>query len=93
MQADKSQSGTARRQSGHLMELMWGAIGRPGSYLLIDSGALVRIPREALGAGNSPLVTLHAKGEVRLAQLSESPNEPVSVLRSIAADNGYMVNF
>src|SRR2546422_5026234 len=93
MQEDKGHGGTARKQRSHLMELTWGAIERPGSYLLIDSGTLARIPREAFGAGDAPVVSLHAKGDVRLAQLSESATEPVSVLRSVAADNGYMVNF
>ena len=75
------------------MELAWTAIGRPGSYLLVDGGNLVRIPQEALGPGRTPLFTVVAKRDVHVVKLSDDPNEAIPVLRNLAAEQGYSVNF
>ena len=77
----------------HLPEMSWGAITEPGCYLLLDTGDLVRIPAEALAPGHSPLVTFTSVKGLRVAKLSENPAEPITVLRAIAADNDYFVNF
>jgi hypothetical protein len=84
---------TTRVHSTRLMELLWNEIEEPGCYLFIDTGDLVRIPTDALASGHSPLIALKSNREPRLARLSSNPAEPITVLRSIAADNDYFVNF
>jgi hypothetical protein len=86
-------SGSPRVHSTRLMELAWGEVDEPGCYLFIDTGDLVRIPTDALASGHSPLIALKSNREPRLARLSTNPSEPITVLRSIAADNDYFVNF
>lgn len=82
------------RKSRQLQEMSWNEIEHPGSYLFIETGELVRIPGEALAPGHSPLIRLTSVGgEPRVAKLSEDPATPISVLRAIAADNDYAVNF
>ena len=73
--------------------MSWNQIQRPGCYLIVGSGDLVRVPIEALATGHSPLITVTSSGETRVAKLSDNPAEPISVLRSFAADNDYYVNF
>ena len=77
----------------HLPEMSWGTISEPGCYVILDTGDLVRIPAEALAPGHSPLVTFTSVKGLRVAKLSENPAEPITVLRAIAADNDYFVNF
>jgi hypothetical protein len=89
----QAQSGTMAARASRLSEMSWGQIETTGCYLLVDSGELVRIPKEGLASGHSPLITLTAAHDVRVAKLSDNPAEPISVLRAIAADNDYFVNF
>ncbi len=93
MHTNKGQSRSAQFRSSRLAEMEWNSIDEPGCYLLMESGDLVRIPQEGLAPGHSPLVTLTSAKETRVARLSENPAEPISVLRAIAADNDYFVNF
>ena len=81
------------QRTSRLSEMDWSQIEDAGCYLMIDSGELARIPKEGLALGHSPLITLKAVQNVRVAKLSENPAEPISVLRAIAADNDYFVNF
>jgi hypothetical protein len=39
------------------------------------------------------LITKTSNGANRVVKLSDNPAEPISVLRSIAADSDYFVNF
>jgi len=89
----KGQTSTPQHRSSRLFEMGWNSITEPGCYLLIESGDLVRIPQECLAPGHSPLVTFTSIKEARVAQLSDNPAEPISVLRAVAADNDYFVNF
>jgi hypothetical protein len=89
----KGQTASGEHRSSRLQEMSWNEIQRPGSYLILGSGDLVRVPSDALAPGHSPLITITSTGETRVAKLSENPAEPISVLRSFAADNDYFVNF
>jgi hypothetical protein len=89
----KGQTGAADRRSSRLQEMSWNQMQQPGSYLILGSGDLVRVPPEGLASGHSPLITVTSSGETRVAKLSDNPAEPISVLRSFAADNDYFVNF
>jgi len=80
-------------RTSRLSEMDWSQIEDVGSYLMIDTGELARIPKEGLALGHSPLISLKSVQTVRVAKLSDNPAEPISVLRAIAADNDYFVNF
>lgn len=84
---------TTSRKSRQIQEMSWNEIEEGGSYLFVDSGQLVRIPAEALAPGHSPLVRVTASRPMRVAKLTNDPATPISVLRGIAADNDYAVDF
>ena len=89
----KGHTASAQSVSSRLTETQWNNIQDPGCYLMVQSGDLVRISPESLAPGHSPLLTFSSKNEVRVAKLSGNVAEPISVLRAIAADNDYFVNF
>jgi hypothetical protein len=89
----KGTSAAATAHASRLSEMGWNQIQDVGCYLLVQSGELVRIPKEGLAGGHSPLISFTSADEVRVAKLSANPAEPISVLRAIAADNDYFVNF
>jgi len=89
----KGQTSPPEHRSSRLQEMSWNEIQRAGCYLILGSGNLVRVPQDALAPGHSPLITITSIGETRVARLSDNPAEPISVLRSFAADNDYFVNF
>jgi hypothetical protein len=93
MTGHRGQSATATARASQLPEMSWNQIEDTGCYLLVESGDLVRIPQEGLAKGHSPLISFTSAKDIRVAKLSENPAEPISVLRSIAADNDYFVNF
>ena len=68
-------------------------ISEPGSYVILGSGDLVRVPKEALASGRSPLITIHSKGATRVAKLSDDDAELITTLRHMAADNDIQPNF
>jgi hypothetical protein len=89
----KGQTTSTEHRVSRLDEMAWNSIDRPGCYLILGSGDLVRIPQEAVAHGHSPLITVTSTGETRVARLSENVAEPISTLRVLAADNDYFVNF
>lgn len=68
-------------------------INEPGSYIILGTGDLVRVPREGLAPGRSPLITIHSKGATRVALLSTNEAELITTLRHLAADNDIQPNF
>ncbi|MCI0628840.1 MAG: hypothetical protein L0387_45550 [Acidobacteria bacterium] len=68
-------------------------INEPGSYVMLSTGDLVRVPPEAVAPGHSPLITVHSRGTTRVAQLSTNDAELITTLRHIAADNDIQPNF
>jgi hypothetical protein len=93
MAAIKGHTASPERRGSRLQEMSWNEIQRPGCYLIVGSGDLVRVPRHALALGHSPLITMTSTGEIRVAMLSDNPAERISVLRAFAAANDYLVNF
>jgi hypothetical protein len=93
MAATKGPTASPEHRGSRLQEMSWNEIQRPGCYLIVSSGDLVRVPRHALALGHSPLITMTSTGETRVAKLSDNPAERISVLRTFAADNDYLVNF
>ncbi len=93
MTTHKGPPAVGTSHASRLAEMSWNQIEDIGCYLLVESGELVRIPKEGLANGHSPLISFTSASEVRVAKLSDNPTEPISVLRAIAADNDYFVNF
>ena len=93
MATGKGESASANQRTHRLSEMGWNEIDGPGAYPFVRSGDLVRVPVEALAPGHSPLMSITSNGETRVAKLSENPAVPITVLRNIAADNDYFVNF
>ena len=93
MHSNKTQNAPVQSMTSRLTETEWSSINEPGSYLMTRTGDLVRVFPESLAPGHSPLLSITSKNETRVAKLSSNPVEPISVLRAIAADNDYFVNF
>lgn len=71
-----------------LMEMEWGDIREPGSYLLVSSGLIARIYAEDIpGFEERPR---RAAGTV--VRLLSNPRAPLGLLREIAERHGYQVN-
>jgi len=83
----------ASHRTHTLEEMPFNSIERPGCYLFVDTGDLIRMPPEALLTGHSPLITITSVDESRVARLSDNPSTPISALRIIAADHDFAVNF
>ncbi len=79
--------------TGGLEECSWGEIQRPGCYVFIDTGDLVRVPLEGLSARMVPVISIISRDDRRLARVSHDHTEALQVLRTIAATGGYKVNF
>ena len=78
---------------GVLKVLEFNTISEPGSYIMLDTGDLVRVPREAIAPDRSLLITIHRRGTTRVAMLSNDDTELISTLRDIAANNDIQTNF
>lgn len=65
-------------------------ISSPGLYLEHRTGALLRVPREALTPGNTPAVEVVASWTV--TRLSDDPYLPLSEARIFAAYHGLVVD-
>jgi hypothetical protein len=73
-----------------LHELDWVDVAEPGCYLMIASGLLARVYQEDLdAAGKSP----RAGAGTRVVRLSSNPRALVEVLRAVAFESHYTVNF
>lgn len=78
---------------GGCEELEWQEISRPGCYLFVDTGDLVRVPTEGLNHGAMPVISIVSRARRRLARISNNPIESLPALRAIASENGYYVCF
>ena len=54
-------------------ELAWEDINEPGAYVEVTTGALYRVPREALRHCASPQVPSSGAAQPRFVQLSKDP--------------------
>jgi hypothetical protein len=76
-----------------LAEMHWDEIDRPGCYLLLGTGVLVRMPRAALSPGSLPLISLLSRSGPIVARMSDDPAESIDVLRAIAESHAYAIDF
>ncbi len=93
MPTAKGETSSPEHRAQRLQEMSWNEIDSPGCYVLIDAGDLLRIPQEAVAAGHSPLISVTSVEEMRVAKLTDNPADPISTLRTLAADNDYFVHF
>jgi len=56
-----------------LAEVSWEELNEPGAYVERGSGALYRVPTEALIPGGSPIIHKESTGTSRLVQVSKNP--------------------
>jgi hypothetical protein len=76
-----------------LPEVDWADVKEPGCYVDASSGDLYRIPREALLAGASPIITRESTGAARLRQLSPDPYLGSLKARVLCAQHNVQPNF
>jgi hypothetical protein len=89
----KTEGGPPEQRSKRLPEYPFNEIHSPGSYLMVETGDLIRVPPEALAPGHSPMVSITSVNESRVAKLTDNPATPISVCRTVAADNDLFANF
>ena len=82
-----------KETQGVLKVVNFNEISLQGCYVLLDTGQLVRVAREAVTPGTSPLITIHQQGITRAALLTDNDAEMVSTLRDIAVTNNIQANF
>jgi hypothetical protein len=51
----KTEGGPPEQRSKRLPEYPFNEIHSPGSYLMVETGDLIRVPPEALAPGHSPM--------------------------------------
>ena len=76
-----------------LPEISWTELNEPGCYVDTASGDLLRIPKEALLTGASPLVMRESRGASRLRRLSADPFMTTVKARLICAQHNIKPNF
>ena len=68
-----------KETQGVLEVVNFNEIGLQGCYVLLDTGQLVRVAREAVTPGTSPLITIHQQGITRAALLTDNDAEMAAV--------------
>ncbi len=68
-------------------------INRPGLYLENRTGALFRIPQDALVSGRSPALEILCNEPCIVTKISDDPFVPVTKARMLAADLDLQINF
>ena len=74
-------------------ELAWEDIDEPGAYVEVTTGALYRVPREALQHGASPRIPLRGTARPRFVQLSKDPFIFPLGARMVCARHNILPNF
>ncbi|UCC31698.1 MAG: hypothetical protein JSU86_05340 [Phycisphaerales bacterium] len=68
-------------------------IDEPGCYICNWDGHLLRIPKDAVARGRSPLVNMIGLDPLFVTKISENPFIPVSKARLLAANFDLLVDF
>ena len=74
-------------------ETSFGNIEDPGSYVVHQTGSLMRIPEDALSAGRSPKMEIVGNDPLTVTKISDNPYLPLGKARLVAADLDLQVNF
>lgn len=89
----KTQQSEWRRPGGGTVTCEFSQIEHPGLYVEHRSGALMRVPEDALIPGRSPSIEIISNEPHVVTKISDDPFLPVTKARMIAADLDLHVEF
>jgi hypothetical protein len=75
------------------MTVPFDNIQEPGAYYFHPTGALLRVPSEAINPGHSPTMNLCCSEECYCTKISDNPWLPVNKAREICANSDFNVTF
>lgn len=75
------------------LRVAFADLNEPGAYVDERSGALFRVPDDALTTGRSPLIEIVSEQPTMLTKLSDNAWIPISKARQLAADADMTVAF
>ena len=90
--AKRRSEGVGSSRQG-LQEMEYSEIAAAGTYVLKQTGLLLRVPPEGVVPGRSPQVMLSGTVPVRVSRLSEDPALPLHRARAIASNHDLLVRF
>ena len=76
-----------------LQQVGWEEISEAGAYVEVATGALYRVPQEALLKGASPLIRKESSSGTTYVQLSKNPFVLALEARMICAENNIQPGF
>lgn len=76
-----------------LQQLAWDEINEPGAYVEVTTGALYRVPQEALLKGASPLIRKESVSGSPFVQVSKNPFVLSLEARMICAEHNIQPAF
>ena len=85
--------GIAIQRQHTLQQLAWEEINEPGAYVEVTTGALYRVPQEALLKGASPLIKKESADASPFVQLSKNPFVLALEARMICAGHNIQPGF
>ena len=71
----------------------WNRVEQPGAYVELETGSLVRIPREALSETGSPLIRKESGEASLLVQISADPHIATLKARMLCAERNIPPSF
>lgn len=86
---DTSRTSTQNR----LTRVPFSDISEPGVYVNQQTGALFRVPEDAIAPGHSPLIEIVCNSSNMVTKLNDDPWLPISKARQLAADADLAVDF
>jgi len=81
-----------RTSTPHL-RVAFSELSECGAYINENTGALFRVPEEAVVSGRSPLIEIVSTEPTMMAKLSDNAWIPISKARQLAADADLYVAF
>jgi hypothetical protein len=85
-----------QKSTGHNWQQMtvpFNKIQEPGAYYYHGTGALFRVPSEAVSQGHSPIMNFCSTEEPICTKISDDPWVPLNKAREICANSDFCVDF
>jgi hypothetical protein len=79
--------------TGTGVQCPFDSIGEPGAYICNWSGHLLRVPKDAIAAGRSPVVNMVGPDALYVTKISNDPYVTRTKARLISANFDLEVNF
>jgi hypothetical protein len=86
-------SGVAQSYAGGLLTCEFSQVNEPGLYVETQTGALVRIPEDAVRPNRSPALSIIHREPWVVTKISDDPFLSITKARMVAADLDLAVNF